>query len=298
MQVVEEALSRPRTSEQHFMAVVPKEPLEEASWFIGGGGDRPVSQWKKDFVRKMNDMANQEAAKEAAKQLRSQASENGDGIGLTYGRGSERLRQVAPSEGRRRARFAPNVRDMDERWDGSTRGGADLAERWQLSSELGDAQHILYDNPELQRVHSAASIRGVLKKTGGVLAREGEAGEVDGARRGYGKEEAWHDPDYHVPEGMVDGTSIVTRARQAAAQNEGDGWERERENQRRQRKKHWMKIDEMEEVDDFGARQSRPSTAGGFLPSFRAFRFAELKPFACSRARRILTRNVTRGTTN
>ena len=101
LEVVEEALSRPRTSEQHFNAVVPKNPSEEASFFIGGGGadadgDRPVSQWKREFVRKMNDMANQEAAKEAAAANHEARSEAGGGggetttMGMTYGGGHER----------------------------------------------------------------------------------------------------------------------------------------------------------------------------------------------------------------
>ena len=97
LEVVEEALSRPRTSEQHFNTVVPKNPSEEASFFIGGDGDRPVSQWKREFVRKMNDMANQEAAKEAAAanhEARSEAGGGGGGetttMGMTYGGGHER----------------------------------------------------------------------------------------------------------------------------------------------------------------------------------------------------------------
>jgi len=45
---------------------------------------------------------------------------------------------VEPSEGRRRARFAPSVRDRDDQWDGSTRGGG-VSERYQLSNELGGA---------------------------------------------------------------------------------------------------------------------------------------------------------------
>ena len=53
----------------------------------------PVSQWKREFVRKMNDAANKEASKEAAANHEAEArSEAGDAMGLTYGRGNDKLR--------------------------------------------------------------------------------------------------------------------------------------------------------------------------------------------------------------
>jgi len=41
--------------------------------------------------------------------------------GYTYGKGGERLQSVGASEGRRRARFAPSVRDRDDDWVGPDR---------------------------------------------------------------------------------------------------------------------------------------------------------------------------------
>jgi|AntAceMinimDraft_1070359.scaffolds.fasta_scaffold165441_1 hypothetical protein len=41
-----------------------------------------------------------------------------------------------------------------------------VLETWSSPLPIGDAQYILLDNPELQKVHSAASIRSVLKKGG------------------------------------------------------------------------------------------------------------------------------------
>jgi hypothetical protein len=45
LELVEEAM-RPKTSEQHYNGLVPKNPSEEESWFIGGGNDRPVGLYK------------------------------------------------------------------------------------------------------------------------------------------------------------------------------------------------------------------------------------------------------------
>lgn len=258
-------------------AAVPKNPLEEDSYFIGGGDGRPVSRWKGEFVRKMNDMANQEAAKEAAanRAARSEAGgqsaggENATPAGLTYGSGNDRLRRVEPSEGRRRARFAPNVRERDDQWDGSTRG-ADLSERHQLSNELGDAQYILSENPDLQRVHSTASVRSVLKKSGVPLARaeqEQPWTREPGHQRRHGGGDgggAGYDLDHHVPAGMVDGTDILLRARNDRMRMHSP------QKQQQQQTRHWLKMEDVDDWGDVGANSNHnngnsPSKSAGAL---------------------------------
>ena len=62
-----------------------------------------------------------------------------------------------------------------------------------LRHDLGDAQYILADNPDLQRVHSAASIRSVLKKSGVPLARDSD--DVGAGQRHGG--EGYSFDEYH-----------------------------------------------------------------------------------------------------
>ena len=139
----------------------------------------------------------------------------------------------------------------------ATTRGADLSERYQISNELGDAQYILADNPHLQRVHSAASIRSVLKKSGVPLARADDAagrGAGLGTRSqgGGGGGDGHHHEEYHVPDGMVNGTDILFRARNHRM-HAAESQPSPQKQQQQEQQPHWMKIDEMSSDGGYGA---------------------------------------------
>jgi len=140
--------------------------MEEAERPVEEGGVGPMSEegkkiWKKNFVRAMNHLAGKAAAGTAMAEAEAAGGRDPELMSATA---STRAREHATRAKIDRLRA---VKDDEGAWDSSTVAGDDSRDAIKAATASADA--FLRDNPQLQGVHSTASVRALLNSAKGKI---------------------------------------------------------------------------------------------------------------------------------